>query len=329
MKVLGIQLLKRKVGMLENSVKANSALLTVIVPVLNEAETIPLFFNRINPVLSKIAKNYKVNLLFLNNASTDKSFEVISKIRQTSNFVHLITMSSNVGYQRSIECGLRNARGDIFVVIDVDCEDPPEMILQFIDHYEKGFDLVYGLRADRSESKIMKLCRKYFYHIVKGVSDDEILLYMAEFALLTSEVRDATIASVDSFPFLRSSMARVGFNRIGISYKRQPRIAGETHYNLYGMFVFAIASILSSTTFPLRLPLYFMPWWTLGCVSLVWSYSVAGNFFYLLLLTIMSCIYIGGTLSSIALYLARTYKNGLQRPNYFIHKRYSFLQESL
>ncbi|TRZ87968.1 MAG: glycosyltransferase [Streptomycetaceae bacterium] len=315
--------------MLDDGHSRSPSLITVIVPVFNEAEVIPLFFSRIQPVLAKIKENYKVNLLFLNNASTDKSFEVISEIRGDFNFVHLITMSSNVGYQKSIECGLRNAKGDIFVVIDVDCEDPPEMILQFIDHYEKGFDLVYGLRADRSENKIMKLCRKFFYHIVRKVSDDEILLYMAEFALLTSEVRDATIASLDSFPFLRSSMARVGFKRIGISYKRQPRIAGETHYNLYGMTVFAIASILSSTTLPLRFPLYFMPWWTIGSVASIWGYFISGTYTYLLLFTTISCIYIGGALSAIALYLARTYKNGLQRPNYFIHNRYSFLQESL
>ena len=315
--------------MLDNGPSHRPPLLTVIVPVFNEAEVIPLFFSRIQPVLLKIEKDYRVNLLFLNNASTDKSFDVISGIRKDFAFVHLITLSSNVGYQKSIECGLRNAKGDIFIVIDVDCEDPPEMILQFMNHYEKGFDLVYGLRADRSENAFMQFCRKFFYHVVRNVSDDEILLYMAEFALMTSEVRDATIASLDSFPFLRSSMARVGFNRIGISYKREHRIAGKTHYNLYGMTVFAIASILSSTTLPLRLPVYFLPWWILGSTGLVWAYSISNAYAFLLFLTLISCIYIGGTLSAIALYLARTYKNGLQRPNYFIHNRYSFLQERL
>ena len=123
-------------------------------------------------------------------------------------------------------------------------------------------------------------------------------------------------------------MARVGFHRIGISYKRQPRIAGKTHYNFYGMIVFAVASILSSTTLPLRFPLYVLPWWTIGSVALVWAYSISGAYFYLLLLTFISCIYVGGAISAIALYLARTYKNGLHRPNYFIHNRYSFLQES-
>ena len=314
---------------MDKDLSQSRSLLSVIIPIFNEAEVIPLFFSRIKPVLDKIEQNYRVNLLFLNNASTDKSFEVISEIRRDFKFVYLITMSSNVGYQKSVECGLRNAKGDIFVVIDVDCEDPPEMILQFVDYYEKGFDLVYGIRADRSENKIIKSYRKFFYHLVRKVSDDEILLYMAEFALLTSEVRDATVASLDSFPFLRSSMARVGFNRIGISYKRAPRIAGETHYNLYGMTKFAIASILSSTTLPLRLPLYLLPWWTLGSIALVWAYSVSGTYAYLLFLTMISCIFVGGALSAIALYLARTYKNGLQRPNFLIHNRYSFLQETL
>ena len=315
--------------MLDRTPSQRRLLLTVIVPVFNEADVIPMFFSRIQPVIAKIQESYRVNLLFLNNASTDKSFDVISELRKDFNFVHLITLSSNVGYQKSIECGLRNAKGDIFVVIDVDCEDPPEMILKFIEHYEKGFDLVYGLRADRSENSAMKLTRKFFYHLVRKVSDDEILLYMAEFALLTAEVRDATIASLDSFPFLRSSMARVGFKRIGISYKRQPRIAGKTHYNLYGMTVFAIASILSSTTLPLRLPLYILPWWVLGSTASVWAYSLSGTYSFLVFLTSISCIYLGGTLAAIALYLARTYKNGLQRPNYFIHNRYSFLQESV
>ena len=307
---------------------ARTSLLTVLVPVLNESETIPLFFARLEPVLREVMKTYKVNLVFLNNASTDDSLNVISQLREKFDFIFVITMSANVGYQKSVECGLRNTRGDIFVVIDVDCEDPPEMIHDFIKEYENGFDLVYGLRRDRTERRVIKFMRKVFYHLIRQVADDEILLYMAEFALFTSEVRDATIESLDSFPFLRSSMARVGFKRIGIAYKRQPRIAGKTHYNFYRMSIFAIASILSSTTFPLRLPIYLMPFWVLTSVSSVWAYFHSNNFVFLLLLVTVTTVYIGGGISSIALYLARTYKNGLQRPNYYIHKRYSHLQDN-
>lgn len=304
-------------------------LLTIIVPVYNESETILLFFERLNQVICDVdASKYKVNLLFLNNASTDNSFNIVAELHSKYDYVYLISMSSNVGYQKSIECGLKNAKGDLFVVIDVDCEDPPEMILEFLLKYEEGFDLVYGIRSDRHEIWIIKQFRKFFYHIVRRVGDDEAILYMAEFALLTAEVRDAAVRSLDSFPFLRSSMARVGFKRVGISYKRQKRIAGKTHYNFYGMVVFAIASILSSTTLPLRLPIYYLPVWTLSTLGFLWAYFSTGNTFFLLLLAAISCIYIGGTISAVALYLGRTYKNSLRRPNYFVHRRYSFLQDA-
>lgn len=315
--------------MLKDNLKfENRSLITIIVPVYNESETILLFFERLYRVINKINTiNYGVNVLFLNNASTDNSFEIIADLHTKYEFVYLISMSSNVGYQKSIECGLKNAKGDLFLVIDVDCEDPPEMILEFIAQYEQGFDLVYGIRSDRHEIWIIKKFRKFFYHIVRRVGDDEAILYMAEFALLTAEVRDATVNSLDSFPFLRSSMARVGFKRIGISYKRQKRIAGKTNYNFYGMLVFAIASILSSTTLPLRLPIYYLPFWTTSTVGFLWAYLSTNNIFFILLLAATTCLYVGWSISAIALYLARTYKNTLRRPNYFIHKRYSILQD--
>ena len=303
-------------------------LITIIVPVYNESETILLFFDSLKQVISKIDPyKYEVNVLFLNNASTDNSFEIIANLHSKYDYVYLISMSSNVGYQKSIECGLKNAKGDLFVVIDVDCEDPPEMILQFLTQFEQGFDLVYGIRSDRHEIWLIKKFRKFFYHVVRRVGDDEAILYMAEFALLTAEVRDATVNSLDSFPFLRSSMARVGFKRVGIPYKRQKRIAGKTNYNFYGMVVFAIASILSSTTLPLRLPTYYLPLWTVSTLGFLWAYFSTDNTFYILLLTASTCLYVGGTISAIALYLARTYKNTLRRPNYFIHRRYSILQD--
>ena len=100
----------------------------------------------------------------------------------------------------------------------------------------------------------MKKARKMFYKVTKAVADEEIILYMAEFSLFNAAVKNAIIDSSDSFPFLRSSLARVGFDRYGISYKRQNRYAGETNYNLRKIFVFAVAALLSSTTLPLRIP---------------------------------------------------------------------------
>ena len=122
-------------------------------------------------------------MLFLNNASLDNTYSIIKKLINKYKWVKLITLSYNAGYQNSLLCGIKNMSADIYNIIDVDCEDPPEMILDFIKFYEKGFDLVYGKRVDRHENAILKFVRKIFYHIVKFVGDDDIILYMAEFSL--------------------------------------------------------------------------------------------------------------------------------------------------
>ncbi len=300
--------------------------LTVVCPVYNEQSVILLFFERINRVIQDLSSRYKVDLLFLNNASTDDTFKILDGLRRDHSFVYVITLSANVGYQASLECGFRNAKGDLITFIDVDCEDPPEMIAEFVDCYEKGYDIVYGERVDREENRVMKWLRKMFYHFVHQVADEDIILYMAEFGLFTSEVREAIIDDKSSFPFIRGSIARVGFNRMGIPYKRQRRVAGETHYNLIGMFIFAIAGILASSTLALRAPIYMLPLWLVVTGVLGAFYISSGNSWLLLAGVLLFCAYLGGALAFTALYMARTYKNGLGRPNYVIHRRFSFMQ---
>ena len=300
--------------------------LTVVCPVYNEQKVIPLFFERIHRVIDDLSSRYKVDLLFLNNASTDDTFKILDGLRREHSFVYIITLSVNVGYQASLECGLRNAKGDLITLIDVDCEDPPEMIVEFVDHYEKGYDIVYGERVDREENRVIKWLRKIFYHIVHRVADDDTILYMAEFALFTAEVRDAIVVDKSSFPFIRGSIARVGFKRMGRPYKRRRRVAGETHYNLIGMFIFAVAGILASSTLALRAPIYMLPLWLVVTGVLGAFYISSANPWLLLAGALLFCAYIGGSVAFTAIYVARTYKNGLGRPNYVIHHRFSFMQ---
>jgi dolichol-phosphate mannosyltransferase len=300
--------------------------LTIVCPVYNEEKVIPLFFDRALPVVEKLSAGYRVELLFLNNASTDGTYKAIEELRLRHAFVHVITLSANVGYQRSLECGLRNAQGSVITFIDVDCEDPPEMLLDFVAHHEQGYDIVYGERVDREEVRPVKMLRKLFYHIVKFLADEEIILYMAEFSLITSEVRDAIVDDQNSYPFIRASISRLGFNRIGLPYKRHRRIAGKTNYNLFQMTVFAIAGILSSTTLPLRLPFYFLPFWLLLTAALGIAQIKVGSPWLLLANSLLACTYFGSTAAFTALYVARSYKNGLGRPNYVIARRFSHPQ---
>jgi dolichol-phosphate mannosyltransferase len=301
-------------------------LITILCPVYNEDRVVPLFFERIQPVLVKLSEHYAVHLVFLNNASRDRTPQQIEKIREVWPSTYLITMSRNVGYHASLECGLRNAAGDLFVFIDVDCEDPPEMILEFVEKYEQGYDIVYGERVDRDESKAMKRARKFFYRLLRAVADEEILLDMAEFSLLTKEVRGAILDENTSFPFLRASIARVGFRRAAIPFKRQKRIAGSTHYNLMKMCIFAVGGILSASTLFLRLPIYLLPIWLLSLLFLSMGYVSTHSPWLAVAAFLLFAAYLGTTLAFTAMYVARTYKNGLHRPNAFIDRSRSVLQ---
>ncbi|CAO3383409.1 glycosyltransferase family 2 protein [Azospirillum argentinense] len=300
--------------------------LTIMVPVYNEQDVIPLFHARMRPVIEVLSRRYHVDLLFLNNASTDGTLDRIKAIRKDFPDTYVISLSRNVGYQRSLECGLRNAKGDVFTFIDVDCEDPPEMILTFVEKYEEGYDIVFGERVDREEPESIKAARKAFYRILQKVADEDIILDMAEFSLFSAEVRDAVVQENTSFPFIRSSISRVGFRRLPIPFKREKRIAGETHYNLLGMTVFAVAGILSASTLPLRLPLYTLPFMLLGLLVLGTLYVVSPSPWLVLAAVLLGVGHMASTLAFIALYVGRTYKNGLMRPNAFLNRRDSILQ---
>ena len=201
--------------------------LAIVCPVYNEEAVILLFFGRVLPVMEALTPRYQIRLVFLNNASVDRTRDRIEDVKALWQETYVISMSRNVGYQASLDCGLRNVDADLFVIIDVDCEDPPEMIAQFVEKHEEGFDIVYGERVDRPEPKLIKVSRKFFYRLLQMIADEEIILDMAEFSLFTSDVRDAIIDDRSSFPFLRASIGRVGFQRAAIPFARQPRIAAH------------------------------------------------------------------------------------------------------
>jgi glycosyltransferase involved in cell wall biosynthesis len=301
--------------------------LTIICPVCNEQATVPIFFERIKPVMEKLNEKYQCSLLFTNNASTDETPDQIRKIRSENPDVYMITISKNVGYQASLECGLRNAVGDVFVFIDVDLEDPPEMILDFVHWHEQGYDIVYGERADRTEPRLIMWGRKLFYRVLKAFADEEVVLDMAEFSLLAGHVRDSIVRDHTSFPFIRASIGRVGFKRKGLRYKRHPRAGGQTHFRFLGMAHFAIAGILSSSTLFLRLPIYIFPFWLVAVTALAVGRIYDTNPWFDVAILFLICAYFGAAVSFIAIYVGRTYKNSLGRPNFVIDKKNSALQE--
>src|SRR2546429_2494158 len=197
--------------------------LAVLCPVYNEEQAIPLFLDRVMSVLSQLDSRYKPSLYFIDNGCTDASLNIIRKFHETNQNVFALVMSRNFGYQCALETGLRTVMADLYVMIDVDCEDPPEMILDFVKQHEQGFEIVYGERVDRPEPFVLKEMRKAYYRIVRWLADDNFVLNMAEFSLITREVRNAIIQDVTSTPFLRASIGRIGFRRKNAPRLRHPR----------------------------------------------------------------------------------------------------------
>lgn len=299
--------------------------LSILCPVYNEEGVIPLFMERIAPVIAALKERNEVRLIFLDNHSTDRTNAIIQEIIKAEKDVYVIRMSRNVGYQKSLETGLRTVVSELYAFIDVDCEDPPEMLLRFAEEIEDGRDFVYGIRTDRPEPDHIKRMRRVFYRVLNSISDEESLFLVAEFSMFTREVRDSAIAEINSFPFIRSNLVRVGFNRVGVPYVRQSRIAGTTNYNIIGMMVFAVAGILASTTLPLRLPIYLLPLWLLLVTAFGVLAVVKTSAWWALATFLVAIAFIGASIAFVALYVARTYKNSLARPNAHIQHSLSRL----
>jgi dolichol-phosphate mannosyltransferase len=295
--------------------------LIILSPVYNEEECLPLFIEQVKKLEKQLSGRYVIDIFFSNNASTDSSLTILKKSSEIHDNIFFFTLSKNFGYQNSLQYALKNIVGDIFVIIDVDGEDPVEMILEFLDKYEKGYDIVYGKREDRVENYYIKKLRKLFYRLLKILSDDEIILDMAEFSLFTDEVRVSLLAENNSFPFIRSAISRVGYNKIAITYKRSKRILGKTNYNFFTMFKFAVAGILTSTTLPLRFPIYIFPFWLLFLVYIIYNLIIDKKMDTWNLFIIISIIFIITILIFSSLYLARTYKNNLNRPSAYVIKK--------
>lgn len=293
----------------------NKKLITIVCAVHNEEEAIPLFYKRLCSVINSL--DYSFEIIFTNNRSCDNSLEIIRGIRNADSRVKVLTLSRNFGYQCSLQAGMSYASGEAIITIDVDCEDPPELIPQFLAKWSSGFDVVYGIRKNRPEPRVILFFRNLFYKVLKITADANIILNMAEFGLIARHVRNAILNNSNTFPFLRAEIGYVGFRVCGIEYDRQKRIAGATHYNLIGMLIFAIGGILTSSTFPFRLAAITYPLIFLLNIFMMIA-SVVYSDFYFKLLVIIDFMYGLFLLTLHGIYLARIYKNGLNRPLYVI-----------
>jgi dolichol-phosphate mannosyltransferase len=291
--------------------------LAVVVPVLNEIGNIEPFFERTCAVLDGLPVSWK--MVFVNNGSSDGSLERMLALHARDDRVKIITLSRNYGYHSALYAGLTLVEADRYAMIDVDCEDPPELLHDFHAAIEHGADVAYGIRSNRDEPAPVTFFRRIFYYLNRSIADSEIVVWMSEFAMITRQVRDAVLVPKTTYLFLRAEIAYAGFARIGIAYRRAARTSGKTHYNLFSMTRFAIAGFLAGSTFPLRLVLYVAILVAIAfpVVVALGGLGVGGATALASMATFYFALF---ALSTMAMYVARTYKNGVARPLFIVDR---------
>jgi polyisoprenyl-phosphate glycosyltransferase len=234
---------------------SQSKLISVIVPVFNEEEVLPLFYTQIKETLNRIEEQqkYRFEIIFTDNCSTDKSFEIIEGFASSDQRIKAFKLSRNFGYQRSIYYGYTQANGLAAIQIDADLQDPLELILPFLKRWEDGYKFVYGVRRSRQEGFFISLIRRVFYRLLNKISDVEIPIDAGEFRLIDRKIIDVLILIQDHQPYLRGLIASIGYKQCGIPYDRIKRQAGISKFSVFSLFSLAFDAITTYSTAPLRM----------------------------------------------------------------------------
>jgi dolichol-phosphate mannosyltransferase len=230
-----------------------SYLISVVVPVLNESEVIEAFSARATSALSAI-QGCDYEILFVDDGSRDDSYRKLVALAARDPRIRVIKFSRNFGHQIAITAGIDYARGDCVVVIDADLQDPPEVIAQMVDKLREGYDIVYGLRADRAGESRMKLATAaLFYRLLNRIAKIDIPIDVGDFRLMSRRATDQLKHLREKDRFVRGLVTWIGFRQTGVPYHRDKRYAGETKYSYGKMIKFAFDGVTSFSTVPLKL----------------------------------------------------------------------------
>ena len=248
--------------------------ISIIVPVYNEGENVDAIYARIAALFSGALSGYDLELVYSDNASTDDSFERIRRLAAQDKRVRGLRLSRNFGFQANILSGLVNATGDAVVQLDADGEDPPEVIPSLIQKWEEGFNVVYGIRTNRQESKLLTLQRKFFYRLLQKIADIHVPVDAGDFRLVDRRVaRLLRDRFQEHNPYLRGLISYAGFRQTGVPYAREARASGVSKFSFWSYLSLAFDALTSFSRFPLKL---------VSLIGLVISFlSFVGLFCYL------------------------------------------------
>jgi polyisoprenyl-phosphate glycosyltransferase len=226
--------------------------ISIVTPCYNEEGNVTLLVERVRAVFADLPE-YTYEHIFADNKSEDNTLSLLKDMAASDTKIKIIANVTNFGQVRSAFNAIKAANGDAVVLLAADLQDPPELIADFIEKWEEGYQVVYGLRAKREESQLLQATRKAYYRLLKAVSEDQLVSDMGEFCLFDKVVLDVFKSLNDANPYIRGLLSSLGFSHVGVPYSMAQRHAGETTTSLVYLCVYALNGFINHTLLPIRL----------------------------------------------------------------------------
>lgn len=225
----------------------------IVVPCFNEQEVISTFYAEIQKIIQSM-KDYRFQLIMVDDGSSDNTFEIIKSISNSDDSVKYISFSKNFGKEAAMYAGLKNSTGDFVIIIDVDLQHPPSLIKDMILEIENGYDCCAAQRITRKgESPIRSFFSKIFYNVSNCITDITIVQGAVDYRIMTRQMVNAVLELSEVQRFSKGIFSWVGFNTKWIQYENVERTMGKTKWSFWGLFKYAIDGIAAFSTVPLKM----------------------------------------------------------------------------
>lgn len=226
--------------------------ISVVVPCYNEEEALPIFYEEITKVAKEL-ENVEFEFLFINDGSKDKTLEELKNLSKQDNRVRFVSFSRNFGKESAMYAGLKESTGDYVVIMDVDLQDPPKLLVEMYNTLEqKEYDCVATRRVTRKgEPKIRSFFARLFYKIINKISKTEIVDGARDFRMMTRQMVNAILELSEYNRFSKGIFGWVGFNTKWLEYENIERVAGKTKWSFWKLFIYSMDGITAFSTTPL------------------------------------------------------------------------------
>ncbi len=300
-------------------------MISIVIPAYNEESNIELVIQRLVKVMDATYENYEI--LLVDDGSTDASLVRIKQLAAQNHTLKFISLSRNFGHQNALKAGLDYAKGEAVISMDADLQHPPELILEFLKLWKEGYDVVYSIRKDNSETSLSKRSTSnMFYRILNSLSDIKIETGVADFRLMNRKVLNVLTNLNENELFIRGLVSWIGFKQIGIEYRPEKRLSGESKYTLIKMFRFALQGITSFSIRPLYIATYLGIGFSLLSILLYIPYILisfySGHVVSGWSSVLATVVFLGGLqlmiLGIIGIYLGKLFMQAKNRPTYII-----------